>query len=71
MLCKMFPSLFTDHYHFFLFPVFRAVAQYLKKQSPITPISENSSEDLSLNKLLKGKTRKLCARLFFETLVII
>ncbi|GKV37141.1 hypothetical protein SLEP1_g45201 [Rubroshorea leprosula] len=39
----------------------RAVAQYLKKQSPITAISENSSGDLSLNKILEGKTRKLCA----------
>ncbi|GKV46849.1 hypothetical protein SLEP1_g53810 [Rubroshorea leprosula] len=47
----------------------RAVAQYLK-QSPITAISENSSGDLSLNKILEGKTRKLCARMFYETLVL-
>lgn len=51
--------------------VFRAVAQYLKRQSSVTPITESASEDLSLNKLLKGKTRTLCARMFFETLVII
>ncbi|GLT84161.1 hypothetical protein SLE2022_024080 [Rubroshorea leprosula] len=48
----------------------RAVAQYLKKQSPITAIPENSSGDLSLNKILEGKTRKLCARMFYETLVL-
>lgn len=45
----------------------RAVAQYLKRQSPI---SENSSEDLSLKKILEGKTRKMCARMFYETLVL-
>ncbi|XP_062082501.1 sister chromatid cohesion 1 protein 3 [Humulus lupulus] len=48
----------------------RAVAQFLKKQSPTTPISEDLFGDLSLNKLLQGKTRKLCARMFFETLVL-
>ncbi|KAK6143132.1 hypothetical protein DH2020_023480 [Rehmannia glutinosa] len=51
----------------------RAVAQYLKRQSSVTPIlgnSEESSEDLSLNKILDGKPRKICARMFFETLVL-
>ncbi|KAM3686246.1 hypothetical protein ACJW31_11G183600 [Castanea mollissima] len=48
----------------------RAVAQYLKRHSPIDPISEDLSGDLSLNKILEGKTRKLCARMFFETLVL-
>ncbi|EOX96748.1 Cohesin subunit rad21, putative isoform 1 [Theobroma cacao] len=48
----------------------RAVAKYLKKQSPITPISEDLHRDLSLNKILEGKTRKICARMFFETLVL-
>ncbi|GMY22338.1 sister chromatid cohesion 1 protein 3 [Fagus crenata] len=50
----------------------RAVAQYLKRHSPIDPISESEdlSGDLSLNKILEGKTRKLCARMFFETLVL-
>ncbi|XP_021912279.1 sister chromatid cohesion 1 protein 3 isoform X1 [Carica papaya] len=38
----------------------RAVAQHLKSQSG----------DLSLNKILEGKTRKVCARMFFETLVL-
>ncbi|KAI3448928.1 hypothetical protein Pfo_005593 [Paulownia fortunei] len=51
----------------------RAVAQYLKRQSSVTPIlgnSEESSGDLSLNKILEGKPRKICARMFFETLVL-
>ncbi|XP_015571019.1 sister chromatid cohesion 1 protein 3 [Ricinus communis] len=48
----------------------RAVAQYLKRNSPITPVSEDLSGDLSLNRILQGKTRKLCARMFFETLVL-
>ncbi|XP_021656671.2 sister chromatid cohesion 1 protein 3 isoform X2 [Hevea brasiliensis] len=46
----------------------RAVAQYLKGYSPITPVSEDHFGDLSLNKILQGKTRKLCARMFFEIL---
>ncbi|XP_012065510.2 sister chromatid cohesion 1 protein 3 isoform X1 [Jatropha curcas] len=48
----------------------RAVAQYLKRHSLSTPLSEDQSRDLSLNKILEGKTRKLCARMFFETLVL-
>lgn len=47
----------------------RAVARYLKNHSPISPIAEDPGEDLSLNKILEGKTRKLSARMFFETLV--
>lgn len=47
----------------------RAVAQYLKGQSPDVSPGE-SSGDLSLNSILEGKTRKLCARMFFETLVL-
>ncbi|KAL3832907.1 hypothetical protein ACJIZ3_007643 [Penstemon smallii] len=51
----------------------RAVAQYLKKQSPASPIAENlgdSTGDLHLNKILEGKPRKICARMFYETLVL-
>ncbi|WCJ18980.1 Double-strand-break repair protein rad21-like protein 1 [Euphorbia peplus] len=40
----------------------RAVAQYLLRQS--------QQDVISLNKILEGKTRKLCARMFFETLVL-
>lgn len=48
----------------------RAVAQYLQNHSPINPISEDPSMELSLNKILEGKTRKIAARMFFETLVL-
>ncbi|KAA8515710.1 hypothetical protein F0562_018679 [Nyssa sinensis] len=48
----------------------RAVAQYIKRKSSVTPISEDFSGDLILNKILEGKSRKVCARMFFETLVL-
>ncbi|KAK4430532.1 Sister chromatid cohesion 1 protein 3 [Sesamum alatum] len=51
----------------------RAVAQYLKKQTSVTPTSgnsEESSENLNLNKILEGKPKKICARMFYETLVL-
>ncbi|XP_028774366.1 sister chromatid cohesion 1 protein 3 [Neltuma alba] len=48
----------------------RAVARYLKNLSPISPIAEDPTEDLSLNKILEGKTRRISARMFFETLVL-
>lgn len=48
----------------------RAVARFLKNLSPISPIAENPAEDdLSLNKILEGKTRRISSRMFFETLV--
>ncbi|XP_058225203.1 sister chromatid cohesion 1 protein 3 [Rhododendron vialii] len=48
----------------------RKVAQYLKGKASVTPISEDLSGDLVLNKLLEGKSRKVCARMFSETLVL-
>ncbi|KAM0933818.1 putative rad21/Rec8-like protein [Dioscorea sansibarensis] len=48
----------------------RAVAQYLKTHSPTTQASKDPSGTLSLNKILEGKTRKICARMFFETTVL-
>ncbi|CAA0842523.1 Sister chromatid cohesion 1 protein 3 [Striga hermonthica] len=51
----------------------RAVAQYLQRQSSVSPIPANTDEqpeELSLNKILEGKPRKVCARMFFETLVL-
>ncbi|XP_040988628.1 sister chromatid cohesion 1 protein 3-like isoform X1 [Juglans microcarpa x Juglans regia] len=48
----------------------RAVAQYLKRHSPFSASSEGLSGDLILNKTLEGRTRKLCARMFYETLVL-
>ncbi|XP_022734391.1 sister chromatid cohesion 1 protein 3-like [Durio zibethinus] len=53
-----------------LSPRTRAVAKYLKSYSSLSPLSEDSHGDLSLNKILEGKTRKICARMFFETLVL-
>ncbi|CAD5172695.1 unnamed protein product [Musa acuminata subsp. malaccensis] len=47
----------------------RAVAQYLKDHSP-----SQSQDDLpgviSMNNILEGKSRKQCARMFFESLVL-
>ncbi|KAF5177253.1 Sister chromatid cohesion 1 protein [Thalictrum thalictroides] len=54
----------------FLSPRTIAVAQYLSDQSPRTETSNHPSGKLSLNKILEGKTRKKCARMFFETLVL-
>ncbi|CAN8254203.1 unnamed protein product [Cochlearia groenlandica] len=48
----------------------RALAQYLKERSSSSPASRYSYGDLSLNKILTGKSRKLAARMFFETLVL-
>ncbi|KAJ0984257.1 hypothetical protein J5N97_002613 [Dioscorea zingiberensis] len=48
----------------------RAVAQYLKSHSPTTQNSKDQSGTLSLNNILEGKTKKLCARMFFETTVL-
>ncbi|KAK6798779.1 hypothetical protein RDI58_006482 [Solanum bulbocastanum] len=44
----------------------RTVAQFLQGKSPETP----SSEDLNLNTILEGKNKKMCARMFYETLVL-
>ncbi|CAE6137492.1 unnamed protein product [Arabidopsis arenosa] len=49
----------------------RAVAQYLKERcSSSLTSSSHASGDLSLNKILEGKTRKIAARMFYETLVL-
>ncbi|XP_038989786.1 sister chromatid cohesion 1 protein 3-like isoform X2 [Phoenix dactylifera] len=48
----------------------RAVAQYLKERSPSTKSSIDGSGNVSLNEILEGKTRKQCARMFFETMVL-
>ncbi|KAM0971854.1 hypothetical protein TB2_019285 [Malus domestica] len=48
----------------------RAVAQFLKRECSISSTSEDVTGDLSLDKILEGKTRKLCARMFYETLVL-
>ncbi|CAL9245760.1 unnamed protein product [Arabidopsis halleri] len=48
----------------------RALAQYLRQRSSSSPTSSHPSGDLSLSEILAGKTRKLAARMFFETLVL-
>lgn len=53
----------------FVFNVNRAVGRYLRSLSPIKSILDDSTQDLSLNDILEGKRRKLCARMFYEMLV--
>ncbi|KAK2993628.1 hypothetical protein RJ640_028972 [Escallonia rubra] len=48
----------------------RVVAQFLKGKSSASPFSDDVHEVLSLNKILEGKRRKVCARMVFETLVL-
>ncbi|KAL9236546.1 hypothetical protein vseg_011200 [Gypsophila vaccaria] len=48
----------------------RAVAQYLKNHSPLSKISDGPPDELSLMTILEGRHRKLCARMFYETLVL-
>ncbi|KAL8124549.1 hypothetical protein AgCh_012267 [Apium graveolens] len=47
----------------------RAVAKFLKSRLSVTSISGRQSEDLSLNKILEGKRRKVSAQMVFETLL--
>ncbi|KAL8108037.1 hypothetical protein AgCh_024460 [Apium graveolens] len=53
-----------------LFVRSRVVAKFLKSRLSVTPISGRQSEDLSLNKVLEGKRRKVYARMVFETLKV-
>ncbi|KAL1314923.1 hypothetical protein HN51_041732 [Arachis hypogaea] len=46
----------------------RAVAEFFK--SRIAPILEDPAEDLSLNKILEGKTRRISACMFYSILVL-
>ncbi|CAI9262789.1 unnamed protein product [Lactuca saligna] len=51
----------------------RAVAQYIKEKSSATPSSSSTLQNagsVSLNTILEGKRRKVCARMFYETLVL-
>ncbi|XP_042432151.1 sister chromatid cohesion 1 protein 3-like [Zingiber officinale] len=47
----------------------RAVAQFLKNQSP-SQSQDKEHGVLSLNDILEGKTRRRCAQMFFESLVL-
>ncbi|PWA79474.1 rad21/Rec8-like family protein [Artemisia annua] len=53
-----------------LLPRTRAVAQYIKEKSSATPSSSEQAGCVSMNSILNGKTRKVCSRMFFETLVL-
>ncbi|GMH04449.1 hypothetical protein Nepgr_006288 [Nepenthes gracilis] len=48
----------------------RAVAHYLKRLSPLSLSADGLSGDLSLNSILQGRSKKLCALMLFETLVL-
>ncbi|XXG48659.1 hypothetical protein AAC387_Pa02g3044 [Persea americana] len=48
----------------------RHMAEFLKEQSPSTEMSRGLPGHLSLNKILEGETRKRCARMFYEALVL-
>jgi hypothetical protein len=63
------PSQVSESANIFQLLNSRGVAQYLRDYSPCTPIPEQPAEELSLNKILDGKTRKIAARMFFEVLV--
>ncbi|XP_021738467.1 sister chromatid cohesion 1 protein 3-like isoform X1 [Chenopodium quinoa] len=47
----------------------RAVAQFLKNHSPVSNFTDGSV-NLNLSTILEGRQRKLCARMFYETLVL-
>ncbi|KAG5568800.1 hypothetical protein H5410_064182 [Solanum commersonii] len=47
----------------------QTVARFLQEKSPEPPSSENTG-DISLNTILEGKNKKICARMFYETLVL-
>nr|GEU67107.1 putative reverse transcriptase domain-containing protein [Tanacetum cinerariifolium] len=53
-----------------LLPRTRAVAQYIKEKSSATPSSSEQAGCVGMNSILKGKSRKVCSRMFFETLVL-
>ncbi|KAI3740037.1 hypothetical protein L2E82_30454 [Cichorium intybus] len=48
----------------------RLVAQYIKEKSTATPSTPQNAGSVSLNSVLEGKKRKVCARMFYETLVL-
>lgn len=47
----------------------RGMAKYLREHFPVVPNVGGQSGNISLDHILEGKTRKHCARMFFETLV--
>ncbi|KAI7740780.1 hypothetical protein M8C21_030198 [Ambrosia artemisiifolia] len=53
-----------------LLPRTRGVAKLIKEKSSATPSTSDSLGSVSMNSILEGKTRKICSRMFFETLVL-
>ncbi|KAJ9558351.1 hypothetical protein OSB04_012965 [Centaurea solstitialis] len=48
----------------------RAVAQFIKEKSSATVSTPEREGAVSLNSILDGKRRKVCARMFMETLIL-
>ncbi|KAJ0792764.1 putative rad21/Rec8-like protein [Helianthus annuus] len=46
------------------------VAKLIKEKSAATPSSSENFGPVSMKSILEGKTRKVCSRMFFETLVL-
>ncbi|KAJ4792025.1 Sister chromatid cohesion 1 protein 1 [Rhynchospora pubera] len=46
------------------------MAKYLREHLALDPNAGDQNGNISLNQILEGKTRKHCARMFFETLVL-
>ncbi|KAJ0810076.1 putative rad21/Rec8-like protein [Helianthus annuus] len=53
-----------------LLPRTRGVAKLIKEKSAATPSSSENFGPVSMKSILEGKTRKVCSRMFFETLVL-
>ncbi|KAK1413349.1 hypothetical protein QVD17_35121 [Tagetes erecta] len=53
-----------------LLPRTRCVAKLIKEKSAATPSSSECFGSVSMKNMLQGKTRKVCSRMFFETLVL-
>ncbi|XP_076893446.1 sister chromatid cohesion 1 protein 3-like [Bidens hawaiensis] len=53
-----------------LLPRTQSVAKLIKEKSAATPSTSEKSGSVSMKSILEGKTRKVCSRMFFETLVL-
>ncbi|KAK9058171.1 hypothetical protein SSX86_023011 [Deinandra increscens subsp. villosa] len=53
-----------------LLPRTRCVAKLIKEKSAATPSTSENLGSVSMKSILERKTRKVCSRMFFETLVL-
>ncbi|KAD5802597.1 hypothetical protein E3N88_13957 [Mikania micrantha] len=53
-----------------LLPRTRCLAKLIKEKSEATPSTSENHGSVSMKSILQGKTRKVCSRMFFETLVL-